>query len=56
MHPQHPQHPYNNGYKTLGATCRNAQLQGLGAEAEPAWYKSPLWIVVGVGVLMFYLS
>jgi hypothetical protein len=43
MHPLHPAHPYNNG---------QTALNGMGAtQPEPPWYKNPMWILVGVGVL-----
>lgn len=42
MHPLHPNHPYNNGHSALGDT-----------REETPWYKNPLWILAGAGVLVY---
>ncbi len=53
MHPLHPAHPYNNGHKTLGACCG---LRGLGAEPSTPWYKNPMWLLAGVGALVYFTT
>jgi hypothetical protein len=44
MHPLHPGHPYNNGHSALG---------GLGQEPGEPWYKSPIVILGGIGLVVF---
>jgi hypothetical protein len=46
-------HPYNNGRRALDGCLPCA---GLGARAEPPWYKNPMLILVGVAVLMYATS
>jgi hypothetical protein len=50
MHPSHPMHPYRNGQSAMGCL----PCLGLGARNPDTtpWYKSPLWIVAGVGLLI----